>query len=98
MALDFKLPEKWYIKLDDDNRELVNKWKLNSEYPSDCYRHNYVIVEYDGCGIQEGEDGEDGSIEITTEQFIKYVLHKDIKVEEQDYHYLIGVLEKLNIK
>lgn len=28
MKTDFVLPEKWYIEITDDNREIVNNWKI----------------------------------------------------------------------
>ena len=29
---DFILPEKWYIEITDDNREIVNRWKIKQTY------------------------------------------------------------------
>ena len=74
----FILPKKWYIKITDDNREIVNDWKINQQYPSSLFNHlNYIIVSADGCGDSSCETViSNNETEITTEQFITHVLNQ----------------------
>jgi hypothetical protein len=75
---EYELPEQWYIKITDDNKKIVNDWKIQQEYNDDLFRENYVHVGYDGCGYWEIFNDKEIYIEITTDQFIQYVLKQDV--------------------
>lgn len=65
----------WYLEIDDENRELVNNWRINiikySNKP--CY---YNYINWDGGGLVWGWGGIEagGLVLICTSQFKKYVL------------------------
>jgi hypothetical protein len=93
---DFVLPLIWYIELDDDNRKIVNDWKMElGNYPGDCFDKNYDMIDNEGGGgfFMNGKDG--WGDKITTEQFIKYVLKQEVEESVEDYNYLIKILKQL---
>lgn len=48
---DFVLPQYWYIEITDDNRKIVNDWKIKQEYNNDLFENlQYRYVYYDGGG------------------------------------------------
>lgn len=103
MNTDFILPNKWYIKITDDNREIVNNWKINQEYPSSLFNHlDYIVVSSDGCGDSSCDVViSDNETEITTEQFISHVLKQqpdNIPKQLENLDYLIPLFKELNIK
>lgn len=77
---DFVLPEKWYVVVTKENKDLVSKWKFNSEIP---------IRFQEGCiaGFCKNSKTKEWDLkvtsnwinEITTEQFRKYVLGEKIE-------------------
>lgn len=78
---EFVLPEKWYLKITNDNKDIINNWRRNIiQYDnSDC---QYETISQNGSGssvifIIQNKD----YTEITFEQFKKYVL-KEETVEE----------------
>lgn len=73
----FVLPEKWCLKITDENRADVNYWRRNivKYRNSDC-PSSYITE--NGCG----DCGHNGP-KITTEQFYKYVLNKKEMNTEQ---------------
>lgn len=88
-GVEVGLPNKWYVKVTDENREILNNWRRSV---CDEGWENYIMIS--GCRvISEKHDGsycayfDDEALtilhhqEITTEQFIKYVL-KDNKPKE----------------
>lgn len=107
MNTDFILPNKWYIKITDNNREIVNNWKIkqipnknlydNIEFKYVCYggygwiQSQAVLVRF-GVGAYE---------KITTEQFITHVLKQqfdDTPKQLENLDYLIPLFKELNIK
>jgi hypothetical protein len=96
MNKEYVFPENnWYLKIDDENRDLVNNWRINiikcSTKP--C---QYTYINWRGEGEWWAE------VEITTSQFKKYVLGIDSSPiieedEDEDYNYLISFLEKINM-
>ena len=93
--------DNWYLKINDENRDLVNNWRINiikcSTKP--C---QYTYINWRG---QEWRDryGWMALLHmITTSQFKKYVLGIDNSPiieedEDEDYNYLISFLEKINM-
>ena len=92
-----KLPKEWYIEITDENRAIVNSWKIKQYYNDDLFnnlQYKYITLE----GVGRGWVGLGEGIEITTAQFQKYVLKETpVKIEE-DYSYLTPLLKKWNIK
>ena len=93
--------DNWYLKIDDENRELVNNWRINiikySTVPCAYPYIDWMGSGWMGSSIWRAEDGSGwfGMVLITTEQFKKYVL---LEKEQENYNYLIPFLKKLNIK
>lgn len=92
----------WYIAIDEENYQIVNDWKKKQKYNTDLseYGHKVNYVNYSGsigkCG--RGRNWEEGE-RVSTNEFIKYVLLKDIeKPIDNDTNYLIDFFSKLNIK
>lgn len=51
MNTDFILPEKWYIKITDDNREIVNNWKILQPFNESLLNNlDYKYVNCNGFG------------------------------------------------
>lgn len=79
-----KLPKKWYIKVTDENREMLNKFKLSK---SKIQIINYDYVGCDGFGWYCLNTVLQTYTEITTEQFKQLVLkegnmeQKEIKIQ-----------------
>lgn len=73
---EFVLPEKWCVKVTDENREIIHTWKINNtSFSSFTKAGNYVFKE----GTWENTILD--HIEITFDQFKKYVLKDGIKEE-----------------
>lgn len=73
------LPEKWYCKRTKENSKILNKW--NNENYKDSYAfcekgEGCIYSDKEYCGVNLNNFGED-YIEITFEQFKKYVLKED---------------------
>lgn len=86
--------ENWYIEITDDNRKIVNDWKIKQKYSNNLFDNlHYKYVNWNG-----GPSAGDWSwgFEITTEQFIEYILKQPL--EEPSYSYLTPLLKKLNVK
>lgn len=89
--------ENWYIEITDDNRKIVNDWKIKQKYSNNLFDNlHYKYVNWNGAGVGEGGVEVDVVFEITTEQFIEYILKQPL--EEPSYSYLTPLLKKLNVK
>lgn len=80
---EFVLPEEWYIKVTDENKSVINNWKINQKYNNNLYDYNYIYVQHDGAG-QAGGWKEPGW-EITFDQFKQYVMKEDDEFKSGDY-------------
>ena len=104
------LPEKWYVfysnwkEFDIIKKHYSKSWgyvEQSPEAPVFGYcnigdKYNHWIM--DGSGVGSLNDYKNqGAVEITFEDFEKYVLNKTPKTKE-DMSYLIKVLERCNIK
>ena len=99
---EFMLPEKWCLRINYENRDIINDWRINiikfREFEVD---KRWLYIGSDGSGYKEIDDDKTpgNRIEITTEQFKEHVLGiitTQIIVNE-DYSYLIELFKKLNI-
>ena len=92
-------PEKWYIEITDENRAIVNSWKIKQYYSDDLFKNlQYKYVTSEGGGRKGTGGWWVDYEEITIAQFQEYVLKETpVKIEE-DYSYLTPLLEKWNIK
>ena len=99
--------DNWYLKIDDENRDLVNNWRINiikcSTEP--C---QYTYINWSGWPggwhvmVGSMRRNQLKGIMITTSQFKKYVLGIDSSPiieedEDEDYNYLISFLKKINM-
>ena len=89
--------DNWYLKIDDENREIVNNWRINIiKYSTEPCQHSYI--NYQGRG---GRGLFGGEREISIDQFKEYVLNiptNPLPKEKEDLSYLINFLQKINIK
>lgn len=94
---EFILPNRWYIKITDENRDIVDSWKKEQYYKDSLYENAPYdkYVDWEGAGKTERWTTQ--GVEISLEQFLEHVL-KQSPVEEQSYDYLIPILKKLNIQ
>lgn len=99
---EYVFPENnWYIEITDENKEVLNAWKITKEYstPIDNYLTKINYINYMGSAGGGGQGGwwrvPPWNL-ITFEQFQKYVLGYKIIEENtnQDYTYLIDMLNK----
>lgn len=74
---EFVLPEKWYITVTNENKKVINDWKVKQYYNDNLFEHSYLYVKNNGAGEY------DFSTEITFEQFKKYVLKEEDMIEEE---------------
>lgn len=74
---EYKLPEEWYIEITDENKQILNDWKIQQPFnqPIDSYK-SIKYVTYNGCGAPVPPY--EAASKITTEQFIQYVLKQDV--------------------
>ena len=72
-----EFPEKWYFKIDDENRDLVNDWRINIiKFADNICSYPYIVES--GAGDYSTESsGRKGIVEfeITTSQFKEFVLN-----------------------
>lgn len=104
---DFILPKRWYIEITDDNREIVNSWKIKQIPNKNLYDNiEFKYVCYEGYGWWLARCGRIEVVlvtyeKITTEQFITHVLKQqfdDTPKQLENLDYLIPLFKELNIK
>jgi len=77
---EFVLPEKWFIKITDENKEVLNEWKRNTKF-------KHAITEKESFVVENGDMyvtnyWSNNRAEITFEQFKKYVLKQETMEKE----------------
>ena len=107
----FILPKNWHIIVTEENAEDVLKWRFERIYNDKdkiTFKNHFVGMtlnredtQYEKGHnpkdkVKDSEGHYDFGIEITYEQFKKYVLNQDINKE--DYTYLVKLFKKHNIK
>ncbi len=91
----------WYIIIDDENREIINNWKIQQEYNDDLFEYpQYLAVRWKGDGIDHIPGN---NVEISLNQFIKYVLRDESQLEldlyfEGKYNYVCKILDRYGVK
>lgn len=106
-----KLPEKWFIKVEPETRDVLNDWRLQfaTEYIRNtcftCVFNNLYLYSEDVCnyGSYYTHSLEDGYEEITFEQFKRFVLKENndswcIRITEQSLPYIKDVIIKRGFK
>lgn len=88
----------WYIVVTEENQHVVSEWRFGNLYPNYKLDIGQITGIYkDGSKQHNPRNSTEGfGIEISFDQFKKYVLNESI--EETDYSYLIPILKKHNIK
>ena len=83
----------WYLKFTEKDREIVDNWRINIvKFSSNPCPNN--TINYLGWSDPSG-----GRVEITIEQFKTHILNiEEPIIKQQDYSYLIPILNKLKIK
>jgi hypothetical protein len=92
---EYVFPENnWYIKITDENREVLNNWKIKQTWSDSLYAgYTYDYVYSDGRGGPGW-----GGVEITFDQFKKYVLkEEESQPISENLDYLIPLFKELNI-
>ena len=74
-----KLPEKWYVEVTNENKEILNKFKLSKE-KAEILHYDYVC--YEGFGWLNLTTGLENYTRITTEQFKKFILKENMEQKE----------------
>lgn len=93
MEKSFTLPKYWYIKITEDNKELLTQWRREVFNLTADISSFYCLFE-NGLG---GRWGRWGSVRLlNTEEFKKYVFNPTTPTKE-DMSYLVNLLKKLNI-
>ena len=72
---EFVLPEKWCIKCTPESKESLNKWT--------GFSWTYTYIYFDGKRKAWSKDFYDKCVEITFEQFKKYVLKESIDTSKE---------------
>ena len=73
---DFVLPEKWYVEVTTENKNVLNDWKIKQQWPLSLYSFDYEFIVENGGGYIYEESIKD-RVKITFGQFKKYVLCSD---------------------
>jgi len=94
---EYVFPNKWYIEITDENKEVLNAWKINQFYNKSIDSYNLPIKYINDKGSAAGLGGEGRDKKITFDEFKKYVLGYEIIKEpaNQDYTYLIDMLKEI---
>ena len=100
---EFSIPEYWLLEIDNDNREIVNNWRINIlkyDHTTCPYSH---ITENGGGWVEDAESAiKGGRVKINTFQFKKYILKiiEDLPIvkEEESLEYLVELFERMKIK
>lgn len=79
---EFVLPKKWFIRVTNENKKVINDWKVKKYYNDNLFEHSYLYVKNNGAGEYDFSYVNTYT-EITFEQFKKYVLKEDNIVEEE---------------
>jgi len=94
---EYVFPNNWYIEITDENKEVLNAWKINQFYNKSIDSYNLPIkyINDKGSGGSPTK-GWGRDKKITFDEFKKYVLGYEIIKEpaNQDYTYLIDMLNK----
>lgn len=87
----------WYIEITDENRRIVNDWKIKQEYNDDLFENlNYKYVYCDGSRLPAGCFSV--VLLITTDQFKQYVLNQTSKSTEiNDNEHLVRLLKEISL-
>lgn len=91
----FILPEKWAVKVTKENINIINDYRNSCNISGLFDLETYQFAEFLGYGIYR-KSLDKGYVEITFEEFEKYVLHREI-LNDEDLSYLIKLFKKLNI-
>jgi hypothetical protein len=105
------IPKNWKVRITEDNREVLEQWRIKQPNVDQCnritclspYALNYWLIsdKYDGSYMDWG--GGDSYQEITFEEFKKYVLMEQPKIEfkpitmdcnQQQFDTIKPILEK----
>lgn len=78
---EFVLPEKWQIKRNEENHEIINNWMNNHHKGKITNSTNYISSNYfaNNFNLSKLVNKQDDVIEITFEQFKKYVLKEQLE-------------------
>lgn len=102
MNKEFKFPEKWYIVWENrENYEIISNYfdsKLWVYVDDETHSTGGVNYKDDYFNGGFGSSCIKGCTKITIEQFKKYVLKLEEGVINEDFSYLIELLQKLGIK
>jgi len=95
-----QLPEKWYLKVTEENHDIVNYYRIHiAKYKDSNFLFNeYNVMYYDGSGGNINNKIE--LSKITTEQLNEYILsirEPIINQQPEDLSYLIDLFKQQQI-
>lgn len=103
-----EIPEKWYVlyssreEFNIINDHFKKKWQYHETIDRNGYTnisHCNNWVGFDGFGSDINQLKSESAIEISFEDFEKYIIRKEpFVIINDDYNYLKPFLKKLNIK
>jgi hypothetical protein len=97
---EYVFPENnWYIEITDENREVLNNWKIKQKHNKSLYDNpQYKYVNFEGAWRSVRLGG--GLFLIDFNQFKKYVLKEEqiSTIVNEDFSYLIPLFKELNIE
>lgn len=94
MKEEYIFPENnWYIEVTDENRQLINDWKINQSYNNDLFQNlDYKYVYYDGSGGTRLSWRK--KVVINIDQFKQCVLKQPVSNNENDNYESLNKLLK----
>lgn len=94
-TFSYILPEKWCVKVTEENQEILSNWRFTDgqKVPLECY---VGMSKYGGPGHAFSKEYVwPNYIEVSFEDFKKYVLNEFEESILENYDYLIPILTNL---
>ena len=99
------IPDRWFVEVTEENRSVINDWKINQIYKLSLYDElNCKFVKEDGCGWSSGKPDmllHDSykSVEISFDFFKERIIKlSDKHNKDEDNNRLIEILKERGIK
>lgn len=70
----FTLPKSWYVRVDENNKDILGKWRFKRSIPASFRAGCIVGIDENNSKEWNSESGNTWGEEITFEQFNNYVL------------------------
>lgn len=92
MKEEYEMPQEWYLDFEECDRDIVDNWRINIiKFSPNPAPGN--TIDYKGRQIDNGKGY--GYSQISIDQFKRYILNIQDPIINENYDYLIPLIEKL---